>query len=125
MGVTKLTPRLQEKLKQRIIQTFKDQGLGITIEINQKRVNFLDLTLDMESGLYKNYRKPGDKPLYVSAYSNHPPQVLKNIPLGIGEEYQTIQQMSNFSMRQSHLFRLNWIDVVFHTNSNITPEKKR
>ena len=83
LGVTRLTPRLQEKLKQRIIQTFKDQGLAITIEINQKRVNFLDLTLDLESGLYKNFRKPGDKPLYVSAYSNHPPQVLKNIPLGV------------------------------------------
>merc|ERR1711942_352304 len=82
LGVTRLTPRLQEKLKQRIIQTFKDQGLAITIEINQKRVNFLDLTLDLESGLYKSFRKPGDKPLYVSAYSNHPPQVLKNIPLG-------------------------------------------
>ena len=37
----------------------------------------------MESGLYKNHRKPADKPLYVSAYCNHPPQVLKNIPIGI------------------------------------------
>ena len=41
------------------------------------------MTLDLEKGLYKPYKKPGDKPLYVSAYSNHPPQILKNIPLGI------------------------------------------
>ena len=41
------------------------------------------MTLDLERGIYKPYRKPGDKPLYVSAWSNHPPGVLKNIPLGI------------------------------------------
>ena len=83
LGITHLTPRQQEKLKQQIIKIFKNQELGITIEINQKRVNFLDITLDLESKMYQNYRKPGDKPLYVSAWSNHPPQILKNIPKGI------------------------------------------
>ena len=34
-------------------------------------------------GIYKPYRKPGDKPLYVSAWSNHPPSVLDNIPRGV------------------------------------------
>ena len=43
----------------------------------------MDITLDLESKTYQNYRKPGDKPLYVSAWSNHPPQILKNIPKGI------------------------------------------
>ena len=74
---------MQEKLRQRIIRIFGDQGLKITIEIGLTRVNFLDITLDLETGLYKPYRKPGDKPLYVSAHSNHPPQILKNIPAGI------------------------------------------
>ena len=39
--------------------------------------------MDLETGLYQPYRKPGDKPLYISALSNHPPQVFKNIPKGI------------------------------------------
>ena len=46
-------------------------------------MNFLDVTLDLETGLYKPFRKPGDRPLYVSAHSNHPPQILKNLPHGI------------------------------------------
>ena len=41
------------------------------------------MTLDLETGVHKPYRKPGDKPLYVNAASNHPPAILKNIPLGI------------------------------------------
>ena len=46
-------------------------------------MNFLDITLDLETGLYKPFRKPGDRPLYVSAHSNHPPQIIKNLPRGI------------------------------------------
>ena len=83
LGITPLPPRQQEKLKQKIIKIFKEQDLGITIDVNLKRVNFLDITLDLETGIYQPYRKPGDKPLYVSAFSNHPPQILKNIPKGV------------------------------------------
>ena len=39
--------------------------------------------MDLETGLYQPYRKPGDKPLYISAKSNHPPSVIKNLPMGI------------------------------------------
>ena len=39
--------------------------------------------MDLETGLYQPYRKPGDSPLYISAMSNHPPQVFKNMPKGI------------------------------------------
>ena len=67
LAITSSSPRIHE----------------ITIEINLTRVDFLDVTLDLETSLFKPYRKPGDRPLYVSAYSNHPPQVLKNIPAGI------------------------------------------
>ena len=72
LGVTSSTPRLQEKLRQNIVKLFAEQDLAITIEINLKRVNFLGVTLDLESGLFKPYRKPGDRPRYVSAHSNHP-----------------------------------------------------
>ena len=46
-------------------------------------MDYLDVTLDLESGLYQLYRKPGDRPLYVSSRSNHHPKILKNIPKGI------------------------------------------
>ena len=83
LGVTTSSPRLQEKLKQNIIRIFAQQELSITIEINLSRVDYLDITMDLETKLFKPYRKPGDRPLYVSALSNHPPQILKNIPVGI------------------------------------------
>ena len=50
---------------------------------DQKKVDFLDVTLDLETGVFKPFRKPGDRPLYVSAHSNHPPTILSNIPPSI------------------------------------------
>ena len=46
-------------------------------------VEFLDVILDFENECYKPYSKPGDRPLYVNKQSNHPPAILKNIPLAV------------------------------------------
>ena len=48
-------------------------------------MNFLDVTLDLQTSIFKSYIKPGDKPLYVNAASNHPPSILKNIPIGVNK----------------------------------------
>ena len=48
-----------------------------------KVVNFLDVTLDLNSGKHKPYNKPTNIPYYVSAQSNHPKSILKNIPLSV------------------------------------------
>ena len=77
-------------MREAIIKVFKDHGLSITIFTGLTRVNFLNVTLDLEKDEFKPYRKPGDKPLYVSALSNHPPAVLKNIPLGINKRLSEI-----------------------------------
>ena len=83
LAVTRATSRQQERMRQEIVRVFSEYGLGITIFINLRRVDFLDITLDLDKGTFKPYRKPGDRPLYVNSQSNHPPQVIKNIPAGI------------------------------------------
>ena len=39
-------------------------NLSITIEVNVKIVNFLDITLDLNKNIHKPYMKPGNIPLY-------------------------------------------------------------
>ena len=85
LGITSSSTRQTGKLREAIIKVFKDHGLSITIWTGLDRVNFLDVTMDLQRDEYKPYRKPGDKPMYVNFMSNHPPQVLKNIPLGINK----------------------------------------
>ena len=55
-------------------------GLQITIKTNLKVVNFLDLTLDLNSGQHSPFRKPNDIAVYIHRSSNHLPSILRNIP---------------------------------------------
>ena len=65
------------------LQFFSAYNLKVTIEANLKVVNFLDITLDLEREIYMPYMKENHTPVYVDVQSNHPPLVLKNIPLGV------------------------------------------
>ena len=70
--VSSATPRLTEKLRQKIVQIFQRNGLGTTSTANLTQVQFLDVTLDLKNEIFKPYIKPGDKPIYVHSKSNHP-----------------------------------------------------
>ena len=82
---TSLTPRLTEKLKQKLEKIFRENNLVITATANLHQVQFLDVTLDLKNQIFKPYIKPGDKPVYVNSQSNHPPSIIKNIPISINK----------------------------------------
>ena len=84
------TPREIENIKEHICRTFSDHNLKINIEANKKCVNYLDITLDLKSGTYKPFTKPGNIPQYVSSHSNHPPSVLRSIPEAINRRLSNI-----------------------------------
>ena len=71
----------------------KDLGFQSEIETNLKEVNLLDVTFNLNSGLYKRYKKPSDQLLYVTTSSNHPPQVIKQLPNSINRKL--IENSSN------------------------------
>ena len=85
-----LTPRQIERIKKDICNVFSDNGLKITIEVNKKIINFLDVTLNLNNGSYEPYSKPNNTPLYVHRESNHPPSIIKNIPLAINKRLNEI-----------------------------------
>ena len=65
LAVFKATAKQVEETKQEVSETFKSNGLKITIQANKKAINFLDATLDLSSGSYKPFMKPNNKILYV------------------------------------------------------------
>ena len=75
--------RLCDKERKELIRIFNDFGLKITVQTNQQRTNFLDLTFDLTEGIYKPYRKPNDDPVYINRSSNHPPPIIRELPHSI------------------------------------------
>ena len=69
---------------------FKTYNLKITTDVNHKIVNFLDVTLDLETGQFKPFMKPNNTILYVNKQSNHPPSITKNLPEGVNNRLSNI-----------------------------------
>ena len=90
LAVCKATPKEIEKTKKEVCNVFKSKGLKITIDANKKIVYILDVTFDLTDGSYKPYMRPNNKLLYIHQQSNHPPALLKNIPLDINKRLTNI-----------------------------------
>ena len=79
-----------ECIRKRIIKIFKDCGLNITIKMNLKTVDFLDVHFNLVSNTYQPYRKPNNEPVYIHERSNHPPNILKELPKLINKQISDI-----------------------------------
>jgi hypothetical protein len=69
-----------ERVTKKLHKLFETEGLKITCEAGKNGTDFLDLYFDLKYDKYRQWRKPNSNPLYVHKDSNHPPQVLKEIP---------------------------------------------
>ena len=67
------------------MEIFKNLGFKIDIVASLKEVNFLDVTFNLTNGKFRNYKKPNDKLLCIHTSSNHPPQILEQLPMAINE----------------------------------------
>ena len=92
-----------DKIRKQIIQNFKTIGFEIDININLKVINFLDVTFNLLENSYKPYKKPNDKLLYINTESNHPPEVIKHIPISINKrlnQNSSNEQIFNSSKKE-------------------------
>ena len=66
--------------------------LKIAAESNLTKSDFLDVELDLINDFYAPFRKPNFQATYVSAKSNHPRFVVKQIPKSINKRLTTISK---------------------------------
>ena len=56
--------------------------------------------MDLRSNTFHPYRKPNDKALYINSNSNHPPHIVKNLPIAINKRLSEIS--SNEKLFNEH-----------------------
>ena len=74
-----------DRIRKNVIKIFKEVGFKIEIKTILKIADFLYVTFNLTNGTYRPYKKPNDPLLYVNTSSNHPPQVIKHIPISINK----------------------------------------
>ena len=67
-------------MKNNFQSLLKKDGLEIIIECNKKVADFLDVTFNLKGGTYKPCQKPDNKISYINVQSNHPPNIIKQLP---------------------------------------------
>ena len=72
-----------EKIKKEFQKLFRQHGLKLIIKCNLKIVDFLDVTLNLTDSTYKPYHKPNDEICYIHKESDHPPSIMKQLPISI------------------------------------------
>ena len=93
-----------DKIRKDIISFFKHHGLVLEIICNLKRVDYLDIGFDLETGLFKPFNKPNNDPQYIHAKSNHPPSILKQIPKSVSERLSSHSANENVFKESAPLF---------------------
>ena len=76
---------------------FKKVGLEIVVSCNMKVVNYLDVALNLNDGSYKPYHKPNNEILYINKESNHPPSIIKQLPLSIENRLSNLSSAKIFN----------------------------
>lgn len=79
-----------DRIRKKLHSCFKKEGLGIEVETGMHQANFLDVTLNLLDGSYKPFRKPNDTALYIHKSSNHPHNIIKNLPKMIEKRLSSI-----------------------------------
>ena len=79
-----------EKIKKDFQRIFKENELDLVITSNMKVVNYLDVTLNLNDGTFKPYHKPTDTINYIHKESNHPPAIIKQLPISFESRLSTI-----------------------------------
>ena len=74
-----------DRMRKNIIKTIKGIGFAIDVEHNYKIADFLDITFNLNNGTYRPYKKPNDLLLYINKSSNHPPEIINQLPKIINE----------------------------------------
>ena len=112
-----------DKVRKDLTELFKKYQLNLDIKCNLKTVDYLDKSFDLNTGIYKPFSKPNNKPLYINASSNHPPPVLKQIPKSASKRI-TANSCNEDIFRKSVPFYNSILhDCGFNENIKYCPEE--
>ena len=111
-----------DRTRKYIIKVMKDLGFQTEIERNLKEVNFLEVTFNLNSRLYKPYKKPNDQLLYVTTSSDQPPQVIKQLPNSINRNF--IENSSNKAVVDASKMNMRRPFSKVAINVTLTSRKK-
>ena len=112
-----------EKFKKHFQNIFRKTNLNIIVKCNLKIADYLDVTLNLSDGSYKPFHKPNREINYIHRESNHPPNIIKQLPLSIESRLSKLSFDENVftqaaSIYQEALKRAGYSHKLKYNNCN-------
>ena len=105
---------------------------NLAVDVIQDNFAYLTkLTLNLKEGSYQPYQKPSNNPLFIDSHSNHPPSIIKQIPLSVSKRISEISSAQRaFSiaapLHENALNQSNYPSKLKHMPcSNTNNQRKR
>ena len=105
-----------EKIKKQLQKVLKSNGLDVIIECNMKTVNYLDVTFNLNDCIYRHYQKSDKIIQCIHIKSNHPPNIIKQIPKTNEKRLSQLPPTKIYSMNQYYSVKINYTSLA--TNNN-------
>ena len=105
LAVVNKSARLVDRLRKDVVKLFQSLGLKVTTEINIRSTDFLDVTLNLEDGSHRPFRKDNRIPVYIDSRSNHPPVVKKNLPKMIGKRISDLSSNAEIFEKEKPIYQ--------------------
>ena len=99
--------------KKQLQKVFKSNGL----DENMKIVNYLDVTSNLNDGTYRYYQKPSNIIQYIHVESNHPPNIIKQIPKTIEKHLSQLSSNEDKLHQSGYQLKLKYNLVSTKTHS--------
>ena len=96
--------RQMEKIKKPLQKVFLKNGLDVIIEGNTKIVNDLDVTFNLHDGTYRPYQKPDNIIQCIHVESNHPPNIIKQIPKTVEKRLSQLSSNEKIFNESAHFY---------------------
>ena len=105
-----------DKYREKISNALKLLRFKITIKTNLKITNFLDIILNLEKGTFKPFKKENDTPNYIHTSPNHPPSIIKQIPISISRRLSDNSSNINIFYSKKNIYNNTLKKVDTHNN---------
>ena len=94
-----------EKIKKHFQNIFRKNNLNIIVKCNLKIVDYLDVTLNLSDGSYKPFHKPNSEINYIHRESNHPPTIIKQLPLSVESRLSKLSSDENVFIQAASVYQ--------------------
>ena len=91
------------------------------MELSSNKIDFFDITLDLQNNIYNSFRKENAKEVYINSNPNHPPNIKRELPRMIQHRLSHLSKNKHVFDEHKTPYQTALTNSAFKTSLEFTP----